>query len=75
MMTAEHRSQPLMRINVYVTREQHDSIFAYSRVLDISAAELTRRLLAKGLPSIAKLVTQAAQTIIAGPASRAVLGD
>ena len=61
MLHAPTLSQPLIRVNIYVTQAQHAAIFSYARALDISAAELTRRLIEAGLPKIAKQVAAASK--------------
>lgn len=59
MLHAPTRSQPLIRVNVYLTQEQRESLFQYSTALDISAAEIVRRILEAGLPRIAQQVAAA----------------
>lgn len=57
MLHAEALSQPLIRSDVYLSKFQRDTLRELAAAQDISAAELLRRILDKGLR---KLLQQAA---------------
>jgi hypothetical protein len=59
MLHAESLSQPLVRTNIFLSQFQRDTLKELARQQDISAAELARRILDKGLRRAAK---EAAQT-------------
>jgi hypothetical protein len=49
MLHSDKLSQPLIRTNVFLSAEQRDTLKELAAAQDISAAELTRRILDKGL--------------------------
>jgi hypothetical protein len=49
MMHSDKLSQPLIRTNLFLSVEQRDTLKEQAAVLDISAAELARRILDKAL--------------------------
>jgi hypothetical protein len=49
MLHAELISQPLIRTNIFLSKFQRDSLKSLAAEQDISAAELARRILDKGL--------------------------
>lgn len=49
MLHAESLSQPLIRTNIFLSKDQRDSLKSLAAAQDISAAELARRILDKGL--------------------------
>jgi hypothetical protein len=49
MLHSEKRSVPLIRTNLFLSTEQRDTLFSLAATMDISAAELARRILDKGL--------------------------
>jgi len=64
MMHSEKRSIPLIRTNLFLSVEQRDTLFSLAATMDISAAELARRILDKGLRR--ELKRQAEQVIAPG---------
>lgn len=58
MMHSESLSQPLIRTNLFLSQDQRKSLKALAAAQDISAAELARRILDKGLTRIAKQVAE-----------------
>jgi hypothetical protein len=54
MFHAESLSQPLVRCNLYLSGDQRKLLKALAAAQDISAAELARRILDKGLRHIEK---------------------
>jgi predicted DNA-binding ribbon-helix-helix protein len=49
MLHSESLSQPLIRTNIFLSQFQRDSLKSLAAAQDISAAELTRRILDRGL--------------------------
>ena len=49
MLHSESLSQPLIRTNLFLSKNQRDTLFALAATMDISAAELARRILDRGL--------------------------
>jgi len=54
MMHSESLSQPLIRTNIFLSKDQRDALKSLAAAQDISAAELARRILDKGLRRAAK---------------------
>jgi hypothetical protein len=54
MLHSESLSQPLIRTNLFLSKDQRDTLFALAAAQDISAAELARRILDKGLRRAAR---------------------
>jgi hypothetical protein len=54
MLHAESLSEPLVRTNLFPSEFQRNTVKELARQLDISAAELARRILDKGLRRAAK---------------------
>jgi len=57
MLHAETLSQPLVRTNIFLSQSQRDSLKSLAAAQDISAAELARRILDKGLRRVKKQTT------------------
>lgn len=49
MLHSEHVSKPLIRTDIFLSEFQRDTMRALSAEMDITAAELCRRILDKGL--------------------------
>jgi hypothetical protein len=49
MFHSDSLSQPLIRTNIYLSKSQRELLKSLAAAMDISAAELARRILEKGL--------------------------
>jgi hypothetical protein len=54
MMHSDKLSEPLIRTNIFLSKFQRDTLKSEAAVIDISAAELARRILDKALRRSAK---------------------
>jgi hypothetical protein len=58
MLHSESLSQPLIRTNIFLSKDQRDSLKSLAAAQDISAAELARRILDKGLRRSARKLAE-----------------
>ena len=58
MLHSESLCQPLIRTNLFLSKDQRDTLFALAATMDISAAELARRILDRGLRRAEKAATK-----------------
>jgi predicted DNA-binding ribbon-helix-helix protein len=56
MLHSETLSQPLIRTNIFMSEFQRNTLKELARQQDISAAELVRRILDRGLKRMTKQV-------------------
>jgi hypothetical protein len=57
MFHSESLSQPLIRTNMFLSKDQRASLKSLAAAQDISMAELARRILDQGLRRVAKQTT------------------